>query len=137
MLNNKIITRVPRYIVIISLSGLLDRPKSATLAIYVPLFSITKTFKLFKSRWMMGGFISCKANIPFAIWIAILILCFHDRAKELAFLWSKSKRLQHCKTKWEENSLNLILKGQQVTPEKNFFWFWYKWVTISRIIWGH
>ena len=66
-------TKVPRYIVIISDYGLLDSPKSATLAEKWLLFYTTKTFKLFKSLWMMGGFIECKASIPLAIYIDICI----------------------------------------------------------------
>lgn len=49
MLYYKYNTKVPKYIVIISASGLLERPKSATLAVNFPFYYKTKTFRLFKS----------------------------------------------------------------------------------------
>ncbi len=43
-------TKVPRYIVIISASGDLESPKSATFATHFPLSIVTKTLSDFKSR---------------------------------------------------------------------------------------
>lgn len=57
MLNRNKCTSVPKYIVIISLSGLRERPKSATLAVKTPFYSITNTLRLLRSLWMMGGVI--------------------------------------------------------------------------------
>ena len=93
MLNKHRFTRVPRYIVIISAYGFLESPKSATFALKVPFVYVTNTLRLFKSRWIIGGFISCKASIPLAISRARDNLCFQDNWIELAFLCRRSKRL--------------------------------------------
>lgn len=78
MLNNCKITKVPKAEVIISASGLLESPKSATLAAQLLFFLVINTFNDFKSRCITGGFIKCRNSIPLAISRAIAILSPHD-----------------------------------------------------------
>ena len=57
VLNIIFFTSVPRYIVIISASGLHDSSKSATFAVKTPYFSMTKILRLLRYRYMIGGLI--------------------------------------------------------------------------------
>ena len=67
-------TRVPRADVIMSASGLLDNPKSATFALHLFSRLTMKTLRDLRSRWMTGGFMKCNAAIPLAMSRAIAIL---------------------------------------------------------------
>lgn len=69
-----IFTIVPNAEVIMSASGLLERPKSATFAAHLLFFLTMNTLRDFKSLWITGGSMKWRTSMPLAIYKAIEIL---------------------------------------------------------------
>ena len=85
-------TKVPRAEVIRFASGVLERPKSATLAVHRPSTFLMKILSDFKSLWMMGGFISWRNFMPLAVSKINFNRDGQSKGISLTFLWSKSNK---------------------------------------------